>query len=130
MPHNKWDDLLGLGYNKEKQTNGLICLVFNYKAPQVKNGDEAQVATEEEEFLACHFLHAFNWEHHGGLVAHLENQFTLRIDLYPKNIMAAYNLATKWKKDTTNRQEGFKFKGTKPDEGIILLADVKKGKGT
>lgn len=74
------------------------------------------------------FLRALNWERHGGLVTHLENQFTLGIDLYPKNITAAYNLATKWKKDTTNRQDG--FKGTKPDEGITLLTDVEKGKGT
>ena len=34
--------------------------------------DEAHLAAEEE-FLACHFLRALNWECHGGLVTYLEN---------------------------------------------------------
>ena len=89
--------------------------------------DEAQVAAEEE-FLACHFLRALNWERHGGLVTHLENQFTLGVNLYPKHITVAYNLAIKWKKDGANRQDG--YKGPKPDKGISLLTVIKKGKGT
>ena len=58
------------------------------------------VAASEEEFSAVHFLRMLNWERHGSLVTHLENQYTLGIDAYPKTLTAAYNLAIKWKKDT------------------------------
>ena len=49
----------------------------------------------DEEFMACHFLRAMDWDRHGALVVYLENQYTLGVDMYPKNITVAYNLAIK-----------------------------------
>eukprot|EP00957_Ditylum_brightwellii_P188815 14372443-Ditylum_brightwellii.AAC.1 len=38
-----------------------------------------------------------NWDRHRALINHLENQFTLGVDSYPKTLTQAYNLAIKWK---------------------------------
>ena len=59
----------------------------------------------EEQFLACHFLRVMDWERHGVLVIYLEDQYTLRVDMYPNDITQAYNLAIKYK-GTHQRERG------------------------
>ena len=77
----------------------------------------------EKEFLACHFLLMLNWEKHGSLLMHLENQFMLGMDLYPKTLMEAYNLAIKWKASPIKQVEN-----EITDEGVTLATDVEKDK--
>ena len=49
----------------------------------------------EHEFVACHYLRKLKVKRHGGLTTHLQNQFTLGTDLYPKTLTAAYNMSIK-----------------------------------
>ena len=42
---------------------------------------EDAMEAAEEEFVACHYLRKLNVKRHGGLITHLQNQFTLGTDL-------------------------------------------------
>ena len=89
--------------------------------------DNLEEASElaEEEFLACHFLRMLNWEKHGLLLMHLENQYTLGMDSYPKTLTEAYNLAIniKWK-----ATPGKAVNVPHDLDGITLATDVEKTK--
>ena len=58
-------------------------------------------------------------------MTHLQNQFTLGTDLYPKTITAAYNLSIKWKNGTEEKQQY--QKRFVPLEGVSLTTDVDDG---
>ena len=86
---------------------------------------EAVSNTAEEEYMACHLLRQMNWDRHGALINHLENQFTLGVDSYPKTLTQAYNLAIKWK------TPGPKNLVTTPtnNEGVTLATEINEGGG-
>ena len=67
-------------------------------------------------------------ERHGVLVMYLKNQYILGVDMYPKNITAAYNLAIKYKGGaaTTKSGGGGGCGGDrdKNDKGILLPTNV------
>ena len=88
----------------------------------VLGGYEKAMEASEEEFMAYHFFRKLNTNRHGGLVTHLQNQFTISIDLYPKTLTVAYNLAIKWKNVTSDRQPY--QKRFVPQEGVSLATDV------
>ena len=67
-----------------------------------------------------------NWVRHSSLVMYLKNQYTLGVDAYPKTLMAAYNLAIKWKKDMRSDPNPTYYR--KPDKGVNLATDIEKGK--
>ena len=72
--------------------------------------------------MACHYLRKLNVKRHGSLMTHLQNQFTLGTDLYPKTLTAAYNLSIKWKSGIEEKQPY--QKRFVPLEGVSLATDV------
>ena len=54
----------------------------------VMDAYEEAMELAEQEFVACHYLRKLNAKRHGSLMTHLQNQFTLGTDLYPKTLTA------------------------------------------
>ena len=84
------------------------------------------IANSEDGYSAVHFLWMLNWESQWSPMMHLENQYTLGVDAYPKILTTAYTLAIKWKKETRSDPNPTDY--CKPDKGVNLATDVKKGK--
>ena len=78
-----------------------------------------------EVFVACHYLRKLSVKRHGGLITHLQNQFTLGTDMYPKALTVAYNMYIKWKNGTEERQPY--QKRFVPQEGVSLATNVDDG---
>ena len=119
-------------YEVIKQSGGRVgyhpgILAVQFSKMKIDMTDSNQVGANlekaadlaEEEFLACHFLGHLNWEKHRALIMHLENQFMLGVDSYPKTLTQAYNLAIKWK--ATPKQVGNIHKDL---EGVALATNV------
>jgi hypothetical protein len=94
-------------------------------AATVLNGYDKAMKDAEEEYVACHYLRHLNVKRHGSLMTHLQNQFTLGTDMYPKTLTAAYNLSIKWKSGIEERS-GYQ-KRFVPLEGVSLATDVDDG---
>ena len=120
-------------YKLIKQSGGRVggyhpgMLVMQFVKMKVDLTDSEQVGANlekamdlaEEEFLACHFLRQMNWEKHWAIIMHLENQFMLGVDSYPKKLTRAYNLDIKWKATPRQAEEI-----QKDLESITLATDV------
>ena len=74
-------------------------------AGTVLAGYDKAMKDAEEEYVACHYLRHLNVKRHGSLLTHLQNQFTLGTDKYPKTLTVAYNLSIKWKQSKRRRQK-------------------------
>jgi hypothetical protein len=65
---------------------------------------EIQAAEEytREKFLACAFILGWDRIRYGKLVEDLENEYTQRVDKFPKTVVDSYSLLLHWKQNPRN----------------------------
>ena len=73
-------------------------------APTQATADQIQAAKAlgQQQFLACAFLLGANRKTYGKLVEDIENDYTQKVDKYPKSLINAYTLLTNWKMNPRN----------------------------
>jgi hypothetical protein len=88
---------------------GLVDATLDSALPTALTRDTATAAEllaaenyTREKYLACAFLFGCDRHRFGKLIKDMENNFTLKIDKWPKTATEAYNLLIHWKQDPRN----------------------------
>jgi hypothetical protein len=87
--------------------SGLVDATLNSASPTALTRDTATAAEllaaedyTHEKYLACAFLFGCDRHQFGKLIEDMENNFTLKINKWPKTVVTeAYNLLIRWKQD-------------------------------